>query len=47
LAIKYAKQGRIQAHKKTMKGTYFLGLVGAGFFTLVPGRILFQVIFGA
>jgi uncharacterized membrane protein len=47
LAIKYAKQGRIQAHKETMKGTYFLGLVGAGFFTLVPGRILFQVIFGA
>lgn len=30
----------ISAHRKTMQRTYFAGCVGAGLFTLLPGRYL-------
>jgi uncharacterized membrane protein len=47
LAIFYARQGRIAAHRKTMIGLYVGALVIAGVFTLLPGRIMYKVVFGA
>lgn len=43
-AIVARRQGRISAHRKNMIGAT-LGLVGAGLFTLLPGRILFKALF--
>ncbi|MFK7744272.1 MAG: DUF2306 domain-containing protein [Roseobacter sp.] len=45
-AIWSARQGNISAHEKTMRSLFFLALIGAGAFTLVPGRIMHQVFFG-
>jgi uncharacterized membrane protein len=39
-AIHFAAQGRIAAHRKTMKGLYFGACIGAGVFTLLPHRLL-------
>lgn len=38
----YARQGRVEAHRKTMRGMYIGGCVVAGLFTLMPGRFLGQ-----
>jgi uncharacterized membrane protein len=38
----YARQGRVEAHRKTMRGMYIGGCVVAGLFTLLPGRFLGQ-----
>jgi uncharacterized membrane protein len=38
----YARQGRIEAHRQTMRGLYIGGCVVAGMFTLLPGRFLGQ-----
>ncbi|MEW7006428.1 MULTISPECIES: DUF2306 domain-containing protein [unclassified Lentilitoribacter] len=44
--IKQARSGQISAHMKNMKTLYFYAIVGAGFFTLLPGRLMFRVFFG-
>jgi uncharacterized membrane protein len=36
----------IRAHRKTMLSLFWLALVGAGLFTLLPGRIMGQMVFG-
>ena len=41
-----ARQGQIAAHRKVMRGLFFGGLVIAGLFTLVPGRLLHHAIWG-
>ncbi len=46
LAIRAAHRGDIDKHAKTMKSIFWLALVGAGLFTLLPGRITHQVVFG-
>lgn len=38
----YARQGRIEAHRQTMRGLYIGGCVVAGMFALLPGRFLGQ-----
>ncbi len=45
-ALHAARTGRITAHKKAMRGLYFYALILAGVFTLMPGRILNQILFG-
>jgi len=40
--IWYARQGRIEGHRKTMRGLYIGGCIVAGLFTLMPGRFLGQ-----
>lgn len=47
LAVVHARQHRVAAHRKAMTQLYLLALVGAGLFTLWPGRIMHQVLFGA
>lgn len=45
LAYKSARERRITAHKRQVIGLYLGGIVGAGTFTLLPGRIMNKVVF--
>jgi len=45
LAIWFARTGRIRAHRGAMTGLY-VGLCIAGAFTLIPGRLLGNLVFG-
>lgn len=40
-----ARAGDIRDHRITMMAVYFAGLIGAGLFTLLPGRIMHAVVF--
>lgn len=42
----YARQGRIEDHRKAMHGLYLGGCVVAGLFALIPGRFLGQQLAG-
>lgn len=46
-AIRDVRRGDIKAHEKTMKSLYFLALIITGGFTLLPGRVMHAVLFGA
>lgn len=46
LGLYYAQTGQITAHCRTMQQLFAIALIGAGLFTLWPGRIMHQVIFG-
>ena len=46
LAIRAAWRHDILTHKRTMQSMYFFGLIVAGAFTFVPGRIMHSVLFG-
>jgi len=46
LAVRAARQGRIAAHRGMMTGLY-AGLVIAGAFSFLPGRLLGSAVFGA
>lgn len=41
-----ARRGDRKAHARTMVTVFALGLVGAGAFTFVPGRIMWRVFIG-
>jgi uncharacterized membrane protein len=45
LAYRNARLHRIAAHKRQVLGLYLGGIVGAGAFTLLPGRIMNKVVF--
>ena len=45
-ALYYARRHNIKAHRKSMLGVYIGGLLIAGGFTLMPGRIMHMVFFG-
>jgi uncharacterized membrane protein len=47
VAIRAARQHNISLHQRTMRRLVFLALLTAGLFTLVPGRIMHSVVFGA
>ena len=47
MAIVFARAGKIEAHRQTMAWVYALALVVTGLFTLWPGRIMHQVLFGS
>jgi len=44
-AIRAARRGDIRAHRAHVAGMYFGGIVVAGLFTLVPGRVMGRMIF--
>ncbi|WP_252177332.1 DUF2306 domain-containing protein [Endozoicomonas sp. 4G] len=46
LAIYYVRAGNIERHKQIMIALYGLALILTGLFTLLPGRIMNQVLFG-
>ena len=45
-AVSTVRNGNIQRHQFIIKGLFFGGLVGAGIFTFMPGRILYRTFFG-
>ena len=45
-AIVNARNHNIDAHKRIVRGLYFGGIVGAGIFAFLPGRIMNAVTFG-
>ena len=47
LAIYKIRRGNVKAHASAMKGLFIGGLVIAGIFTLVPGRILGNLLWSA
>ena len=46
IGIYYARVGNVKRHKKTMITLYFFSLIVAGFFTLMPGRVMHQILIG-
>ena len=46
LGVMAVRRGNIAAHSRFMTNTFYLGLITAGAFTFLPGRILYQVFFG-
>ena len=46
VAFRYLFRGNIAGHRKTMRSLYLGACVVAGFFTLAPGRLLGQVVWG-
>jgi uncharacterized membrane protein len=46
LSVLAARRHNVRAHARGMTGLYFGGLILAGFFTLIPGRLLWRVFFG-
>ena len=45
LAIWRRRRGDIEGHAKAMRGTFY-GLLAAGLFTMLPGRIIGRMLFG-
>lgn len=45
-AVLAARRHKVASHARAMSGLYFGGLILAGFFTLVPGRLMWRVFFG-
>jgi hypothetical protein len=43
---KALRTGNIAAHKASMRGMYFGGLMIAGALTFIPGRIMYRMFFG-
>jgi uncharacterized membrane protein len=41
-----AKRHDVRMHSRTMMGTFIGGLIIAGLFTFVPGRLMFEMFFG-
>ncbi len=46
VAVVAARQGNITRHRRAMQGMYLGGLIIAGIFTLAPGRMLGNLVFG-
>ena len=46
VGIYYARVGNTKCHKQVMIATYFFALILTGFFTLMPGRIMHQILIG-
>ena len=46
LAVWHGHRHRVTKHRKVMISLYVFALIGAGVFTLLPGRIMHAVVFG-
>ena len=44
VGVYYARVGNIKRHKQVMIATYFFALILTGFFTLMPGRVMHQIL---
>ena len=44
VGIYYVRVGNVKRHKQIMIATYFFALIVAGLFTLMPGRIMHQIL---
>ena len=46
-AMQYARKGDIKRHKRIMQNITIFALIITGLFTLLPGRVMHTVLFGA
>ena len=46
LAVWHAHMHRVAKHRRVMISLYVFALIGAGVFTLLPGRIMHAIVFG-
>lgn len=46
IAVRAARSGQVQRHRGIMRGMVFGALIGAGAFTFLPGRTMYQVFLG-
>ena len=46
MGVAFARRHDIRAHRRMMTGNFLFGLIVAGAFTLVPGRLMWRVFFG-
>ena len=46
IGVRAARQGNIRLHRMVMRCLFWFGLVITGWFTLLPGRTMYAVIFG-
>lgn len=46
IAVLHIRRGRARAHARAMVGLFVFALIVTGAFTLLPGRIMHQVLFG-
>ena len=46
VGIYYARVGNVKRHKQSMIALYFFALIVAGFFTFMPGRVMYQILIG-
>jgi uncharacterized membrane protein len=46
IAVLHARRHRVAAHRKAMTALFVGALVLAGVFTLLPGRVMHEVVFG-
>jgi uncharacterized membrane protein len=46
LGVVHARRHRVKQHRATMIGLFLGALIVAGIFTLLPGRIMHDVVFG-
>lgn len=46
LGVHAARQGNIRRHRNIMRMLFFLALLLTGFFTLLPGRVMYRVFLG-
>jgi uncharacterized membrane protein len=46
LAVWHAHRHRVRRHRSAMISLYAFGLIGAGVFALLPGRVMHEVVFG-
>ena len=46
MAVHAARRHRVQAHRRAMTGMFVGGLIVAGLFTFLPGRLMWAVFFG-
>lgn len=47
LAVRAARRGDIRRHRIIMQSMFFFALIVAGAFTFLPGRVMFEVMFGS
>jgi len=45
-AVLSARRGDITGHQRAMRAVYWLALIVTGAFTLLPGRVMFRILFG-
>lgn len=41
-----ARTHQVKPHRRTMMGVFYGGLIIAGLFTFIPGRVMYQIFFG-
>ena len=46
MGVAFARRRNIKAHRRMMTGNFLFGLIVAGAFTFVPGRLMWRVFFG-